>query len=159
MRVKQFFTVLALGVLLLSGCASTPEPQGTPKTAQVQLEKQKKTETFNVNIPLRKYLVDYFTLEVDLFHGKLDYIFKRFRSIFPIYFQLNLFKLFLLLLLVLLIKPVLGFVAMFILFGALYVSQKNPRATTSFLFYSFFSQASYMFGALKGWKKNKVLFL
>lgn len=117
--------------------------------------------SFGKNDPsmVRKYLADYFTLEVDLFHGKLDTIFKRFRSIFPVYFQLNLFKLFLLLLLVLFIKPALGLVAMFVLFGALYVSQKNPRATTSFLFYSFFSQASYMYGALKGWKKNKVLFL
>ena len=108
---------------------------------------------------VKKYFNNSVCLEVDLFHGRLDYIFLRFASAFPFYLQLNLFKLCLIFVTLALVSPVLSGLALVFLFGGLFFSQKNPVATLVFLVYTFFVQASYTWGTIKGMRKNKMVFL
>ena len=116
--------------------------------------------SFGKNDPtmVRAYLSGYFSFELDAFHGRLSYFFRKFRFPVTAYLQMNLFKIFLFLVLLVLLIPPAGGLFLVLFLGGLFASQKNPKATLSFLFYMIYSQSAYLFGSVASFRRHQILF-
>jgi len=117
--------------------------------------------SFGRNDPsmLRRYLAGYLCYELDAFHGRLRYSFGKIRFPLTVYFQANTFKILLLSVFPLLLDPWPGGLPLAVVVGGLALSQRNLKATLSFLGYTIYSQLSYFLGALSTATRHRVIFL
>jgi len=106
---------------------------------------------------VNRYLRSKLSIEINIFHGILKYRFINIPFPVGVYFQLNIFKLFLILGLLALFSPKLGLTLLLGLVAAFFIKQRNPKATLSFLFYSIYFEASYSIGAFWGAVRKGVL--
>lgn len=111
----------------------------------------------NDTMMLKRHYSSSLVIETDIFHG----LFKQAQFIVPfpfgLYFQLNLFKLFLIFLGLAFLVPPIGILLLILLPLSFFLKQKNLKATAGFLLYSFITQANYALGALVGSFQNKVV--
>ena len=106
---------------------------------------------------VNRYLRSKLSIEINVFHGILNYHFINIPFPIGVYFQLNIFKIFLLLGLLAYVSPQWGLTLLIGLVAAFFIKQRNPKATLSFLFYSIYFEASYWVGAFWGALRKGVL--
>ncbi len=106
-----------------------------------------------------RHLRSKFSLEINLFHGIMNYRFIKFPFPIGVYFQLNLFKLVLGLVILALFVPKLGLTFLLLLITGLLIKQGDPKVTASFLLYSLYLEASYTIGAFWGAIRRGVICL
>jgi len=108
---------------------------------------------------VKKYFSKLINIEWDLFHGITQRFNYKFRSPITIYFQINVFKVFLFILLLYLFFPTTALVSLLLLLMGFFAKQRNPIKTLSFLTYSIVSQLGYLIGATIGSIRNRIIFL
>jgi glycosyltransferase involved in cell wall biosynthesis len=108
---------------------------------------------------VRRYLKSKFSLEINLFHGFLKYRFIKIPFPVGIYVQLNLFKVLLILSLASIFVPQVALTLLLAMILGLFVKQRNPRLTLSYLLYLLYLEASYAIGAFWGAIRKGVICL